>query len=140
MGCRRAATGVGARRVSADGAARNSNRSRGLLQLWKIIVWGGVALVLLIVLITITGTLGRAAMTLGFLLATTLAMVAAVPVADALRTGSFSFAGRAADRIKSPQGYWSNIGSFSTLGLVMLILASWSGALLIELVVGPPQR
>ena len=74
---------------------------------------------------------------LGFVLATALSMVTAVPVADALRTGVFSVRGRATDRAQTPSIYWSNVGSFCAVGLTMLLLAIWSGALLIETVVGP---
>ncbi len=109
-------------------------------QLWKIVLAVGAAATLLVVVIAIMGTLGGAGVILGFLLSTSLTMTAAVPVADALRTGIFSFRGRAIDRGQAPELYWINLGVFVIVGLVMLILAMWSGALLIELVVGPPQR
>jgi hypothetical protein len=109
-----------------------------LQQLWKIALGAGAAIALLVVVIAIMGTLGGAGVILGFLLSTLLTMGAAVPVADALRTRIFSFRGQASDRARTPQIYWSNLAAFTAVGLVMLILAIWSGALLIELAVGPP--
>lgn len=109
-------------------------------QLWKIALGVGAAATLLVVLITIMGTLGGAGVVLGFALSTALTMGTAVPVADALRTRIFSFRGQAIDRARAPELYWINLGAFVAVGLVMLILAIWSGALLIELVVGTPRR
>jgi hypothetical protein len=109
-----------------------------LQQLWKIALGVGAAATLLVVLIAIMGTLGGAGVVLGFVLSTSLTMGTAVPVADALRTGVFSFRGQAIDRAQAPELYWINLGAFVVVGLVMMILAMWSGALLIELVVGPP--
>ena len=109
-------------------------------QLWKIALGAGAAVALLVVVVAIMGTLGGAGVILGFVLSTLLMMGTAVPVADALRTRSFSFRGQAIDRARAPELYWINLGAFVAVGLVMLILAIWSGALLIELVVGPPQR
>lgn len=106
-------------------------------QLWKIALGAGAAVALLVVVIAIMGTLGRAGVMLGFALSTTLTMVTAVPLADALRTGIFSFGGQATDRVKAPKLYWNNVASFCAVGVGMLILAIWSGALLIEMVVGP---
>ena len=126
-----------ARGVFSRMVVRDWERSLGLQQLWKVALGTGAAVAFLVVVTAIMGTLGRAGVMLGFALATLLTMVATVPVADALRTGIFSFGGQATDRAKAPRLYWNNVASFCAVGVAMLILAIWSGALLIELVVGP---
>ena len=129
-----------ARGVFPRMVARDWKRSLGLQQLWKIVLGTGAAVTLLVVVVAIMGTLGRAGVVFGFALATLLTMVATVPLADALRTGIFSFGGQATDRAKAPRLYWNNVVSFCAVGVAMLILAIWSGALLIEMIVGPRNR
>ena len=109
-----------------------------LKQLAKTAVLVAAVAALLYGAVTLVAELHYGRWLIGLVLAAPLAALITFTVFDALRTGIFPLKGSAVSRDHQPRAYWFNVGWFVVCGVLLGVLAAWSGAELMAAVLDRP--